>query len=166
VTTPLTPAGLRCAHKVDPLGVAPDRIRFSWILEGAGHDRAQTSYQVLVTMREADGPLVWDSGRVASSASADVGYGGPSLAAGSRYRWKVQAWDESGQGSEWSSPAAFETELDQTGGWYASWIGLGQLGKSSAYVLVRVRVRVRVRGRLPWRPGCHRSGLRGRAGLA
>jgi alpha-L-rhamnosidase len=127
VTTPLTPAGLRCAHKVDPLGVAPDRVRFSWILEGAGSDRAQAAYQVLVTLGEADGPLVWDSGRVASSASADVAYRGPALAGGTRYRWKVQAWDESGRASAWSVPAAFETELDQTTDWYASWIGLGPL---------------------------------------
>jgi hypothetical protein len=49
------------------------------------------------------------------------------LAGGARYRWKVQAWDESGLASGWSSPAAFETELDQTSGWHASWIGLGPL---------------------------------------
>lgn len=73
--------------------MAPDRVRFSWVLEGAGRDRAQTAYQVLVTLGELDGSLVWDRGRVASSASADVAYGGPPPAGGSRYRWKVQAWD-------------------------------------------------------------------------
>ena len=36
--SPLTPAGLRCAHLVNPLGVAPDRVRFSWLLEGTGID--------------------------------------------------------------------------------------------------------------------------------
>ena len=48
-TQPLTPAGLRCGHKVNPLGVAPDRLRLSWVLEGAGTGRAQRAYQVLVT---------------------------------------------------------------------------------------------------------------------
>ena len=46
---PLTPAGLHCAHQVDPLGVAPDRVRLSWRLEGAGTGRAQRAYQVLVS---------------------------------------------------------------------------------------------------------------------
>ena len=49
MTTPLTPAGLRCAHQIDPLGVAPDRVSLSWLLAGTGHGRAQTSYQVVVT---------------------------------------------------------------------------------------------------------------------
>ena len=45
---PLTPAELRCAHQVDPLGVAPDRVRLSWWLEGVGTGRAQRAYQVQV----------------------------------------------------------------------------------------------------------------------
>ena len=119
---PLTPAGLRCAHKTDPLGVAQDRIRFSWILEGAG--QAQTAYQIRVTQDDA---VVWDSGRVESASTADVPYAGPPLTPGRRYRWKVQAWDETGSPSPWSAPAAFETQLDQTNGWHASWITLGRI---------------------------------------
>ena len=46
---PLTPAGLRCAHQADPLGVAPDRVRLSWRLDGTGTGRVQRAYQVLVT---------------------------------------------------------------------------------------------------------------------
>ena len=47
---PLTPAGLRCAHQADPLGVAPDRVRLSWRLEGTGGSRAQRAYRILVTI--------------------------------------------------------------------------------------------------------------------
>jgi alpha-L-rhamnosidase len=122
VTTPLTPAGLRCAHQTDPLGVAPDRIRFSWLLAGTG--RAQTAYQLLVTHDDA---IVWDSGRVESSTTVDIPHGGPPLAAGRRHHWKVQAWDETGAPSPWSTPAAFETQLDLTNGWHASWITLGRI---------------------------------------
>jgi hypothetical protein len=39
---------LRCAHRVNPLGVAPDRVRLGWVLEGPGTGRAQRAYQVLV----------------------------------------------------------------------------------------------------------------------
>ncbi len=53
MTSPLTPAGLRCAHQIDPLGVAPDRVSLSWLLAGTGHGRAQTSYQVVITQERA-----------------------------------------------------------------------------------------------------------------
>ena len=129
-TQPLTPAGLRCAHKVNPIGVAPDRVRLSWVLEGAGTGRAQRAYQVLVTPDDCrpnsgDDPY-WDSGRIESSASADIVYAGLPLAAGGRYRWKVRVWDEAGLVSGWSEPGWFEVELDRTDGWHASWIGLGR----------------------------------------
>ena len=129
-TQPLTPAGLRCAHKVNPLGVAPDRVRLSWVLEGAGTGRAQRAYQVLATpdgCRPNSGDdLCWDSGRIESSASADIVCAGLPLAAGGRYRWKVRVWDEAGLVSGWSEPGWFEVELDRTDGWHASWIGLGR----------------------------------------
>ena len=144
--TPLRPTGLRCAHRVDPLGVSPDRVRLSWELQGAGTGRAQRAYQILVMPDgarpageapaggipaggvPADGvPVgrvgpVWDSGRVESPASADVPYEGSPLARGSRYAWKVRVWDESLGRSDWSSPAWFEVELDPAHGWRGSWI--------------------------------------------
>jgi alpha-L-rhamnosidase len=127
VTTPLTPAGLRCAHQTDPLGVAPDRVSLSWLLAGPGHGRAQTGYQVVVTEERPGGAAVWDSGRVASSEQADVGYQGHPLARGGRYSWRVRVWDENQAASEWSAPARFEVELDPADGWRAGWIGLGPI---------------------------------------
>ncbi len=118
---PLTPAGLRCAHQVGPLGVAPDRVRLSWRLEGTGTGRAQRAYQVMVT--DGSGAVAWDSGRVESVATADIAYAGIRLTAGGRYSWKVRVWDETGSASGWSDPARFEVELDRTSGWHASWIG-------------------------------------------
>jgi alpha-L-rhamnosidase len=118
---PLTPAGLRCAHQTDPLGVAPDRVRLSWRLDGTGTGRVQRAYQVLVM--DEDGVVAWDSDRVESAAASDVAYDGSPLTAGGRYHWKVRVWDEAGLGSEWSDQARFEVELDRTSGWHASWIG-------------------------------------------
>ena len=101
---PLQPARLRCAHRVNPLGVDPDRVRLSWELHGAGASRVQRAYQVLVTPGEeatARGGVpaggadpVWDSGMVESSASADIEYAGSPLARGGRYTWRVRVWDE------------------------------------------------------------------------
>ena len=126
----LRPAGLRCAHLTSPLAVAPDRVRFGWRLEGAGH---QAAYQLQVTRDEAtaghDAP-VWDTGRIETDGSAGVGYDGPPLARGGRYAWQVRVWDEAGQGSAWSDPAVFEIELDPAEGWRASWIGLGPVRES------------------------------------
>ena len=131
---PLTPAGLRCAHQVDPLGVAPDRVRLSWTLDGQGTGRAQRAYQVLVARdgeRLAEGgDLSWDSGRVESASSGDIHYAGKTLASGGRYIWQVRVWDDQGQASRWSDPAAFEVELDSAEGWQASWIGQGQVRES------------------------------------
>lgn len=119
-TPPLTPTGLRCAHLVNPLGVAPDRVQLSWVLEGAGHGRGQRGYQVIVT---ADADTAWDSGRVDSASSCDIVYAGEPLTAGGRYAWQVRTWDEEQTVSAWSVPASFEVELDPVRGWRgASWI--------------------------------------------
>jgi alpha-L-rhamnosidase len=124
-TSTLTPAGLRCAHLVNPLGVAPDRVRLSWRLAGPGRGRVQTGYQVVA--EPETGPAVWDTGRVPSAASVDIAYQGRPLARGGRYAWRVRIWDEQDAMSAWSEPARFEVELDPADGWRASWIGLGRV---------------------------------------
>jgi len=132
VTTPsaLTPGGLRCAHLVNPLGVAPDRVRFSWLLEGTGTDGLQSGFQIQAFLNELWCPsaetLFWDSGRVASGDCAGIGYDGPALSRGHRYVWQVRVWDASGVASNWSAPAWFEVELDPATGWHGSWIGLAR----------------------------------------
>jgi alpha-L-rhamnosidase len=134
MTPPLTPAGLRCAHRVDPLGVAPDRVRLSWMLDGAGSGRAQRAYQVRLAPDEeslaAGTDLSWDSGRVESATCADIGYGGRSLVRGGRYVWQVRVWDDQDQVSDWSDTATFEVELDPVNGWRASWIGQARVQES------------------------------------
>ena len=125
-TRPLIPAGLRCAHLADPLGVAPERVRLSWTPEGAGTGRAQRAYQVQVAPSEerlsTGEHLSWDSGRVESASSADIDYAGRPLARGGRYLWRVRLWDDRGQMSDWSEHAAFEVELHPAKGWRACWI--------------------------------------------
>jgi alpha-L-rhamnosidase len=109
--------------------VAPDRVRLSWRLEGPGESRAQRAYQVLVAADEAelarDHGSAWDSGRVESACSADIGYQGSPLTPAGRYAWKVRVWDETGTPSPWSEPSSFEIELDPGTGWRGCWISLG-----------------------------------------
>jgi alpha-L-rhamnosidase len=133
-TPPLTPTTLRCAHLDNPLGIAPDRIAFSWTLHGTGNNRHQRAYHILVTPHRQQPATntspAWDSGRVDSAQSADIEYAGPPLEAGRRYAWKVRVWDEQQAASSWSQPAWFEVELDQARDWRASWIGLGRVRPS------------------------------------
>ena len=113
-SAPLTPAELRCAYRVNPLGVAPGQVRLSWLLHGPGRDRAQSGYQVQVAADKAGQAMdpgpdwnrpEWDSGRVRSEVCAGIGYAGQDLRRGSRYAWQVRTWDESEAVSEWSEPA-------------------------------------------------------------
>ena len=123
----MMPVSLRCAHLDNPLGIAPDRVRFSWQLAGTG---LQQAYQLQVIQNDsvfhpAVTP-VWDSGLTHSANCADVPYGGPPLTPGGRYAWRVRVWDSAGTESGWSDPATFEVELGPAD-WAASWIGLGAL---------------------------------------
>ena len=116
---PLSVAGLTANRQTEPLGLGDARPSLGWTLSGEGRGREQTAYQVIVSK---DGTDVWDSGEVHSAASANVAYGGPALQSGSRYTWKVRAWDESGQPSAYSAPASLETGLLSAGDWTAKWI--------------------------------------------
>ena len=75
MTTP-PPTALRCAHKVNPLGVAPEQVRFSWELQRTDGGHGQHAYQIRV---ERDDPgqaggeaVAWDSGKVDSPVSVDI----------------------------------------------------------------------------------------------
>ncbi len=117
---PLGVSGLTADRQAAPLGLGDPRPNLGWQLTGDGRGRSQSAYEVIVS-----GPsgAVWDSGEVHSSASSNVAYGGPALASGTRYTWKVRAWDESGSPSAWSDPASLETGLLERDDWKGKWIG-------------------------------------------
>ena len=108
---------LRCEHREDVPCIDEPAPRLSWALESDGRDKRQTAYRIHVAQGE-DG--LWDSGKVASAATADVAYAGPTLPPGSEFVWSVQVWDEDGAASDWSEPARFRTG---PAGWVAEWIG-------------------------------------------
>ena len=65
---------------------------------------------------------VWDSGRITSDKSFGVVYGGPELAASTRYYWRVEAWDKDGKPYPASDVSWWETGLLKES-WKAQWIG-------------------------------------------
>jgi len=119
------PVHLRTNAMEDPLGVDTARPVFSWQSDAKTSDWMQSGYEILVgTDAEHLRPgkaAVWDSGRVTSSESVNILYGGAALHSQQRYVWKVMVWDAHGKQTV-SAPAWFETGLMNAADWKADWI--------------------------------------------
>lgn len=123
----LHPFDLQCEYLTDPLGVDVQLPRFSWKLSaGARRGQKQTAYQVLVAsspaLLNAERGDVWDSGRVASSQSVLVPFGGQALVSNQTCFWKVRFWDKDEQPSAWSETARFAMGLLVPEDWRGAWI--------------------------------------------
>ena len=126
---------LRCEYLANPLGIDVAHPRLSWVVEAvhpADRGLKQNAYRVLVASSEqvldtgtAD---LWDSGKVASDQSAQVVYGGKSLASGTPAFWKVEVWDQAGTRSGWSTTAQWSMGLLNRNDWQGKWIGLDETG--------------------------------------
>ena len=128
-STDLRPERLRCEYLTDPLGIDVLHPRLSWTLTAHQRGQRQTAYQILVAStaprllaRQAD---VWESGRVPTSQSAHVVYGGPPLRSAHRYWWALRVWDRDDRATPFTSPAWWEMGLLRADDWQATWIGLG-----------------------------------------
>ena len=120
------PTHLTCDSMVDPLGIDSAQPLFAWQLADSGFAARQTAYRIevaskpaMLTAGKAD---VWDSGRITSDKSFGVEYGGPELAASTRYYWRVEAWDKDGKPYPASDVSWWETGLLKQS-WKAEWIG-------------------------------------------
>ena len=123
----VTVTDLTVEHATNPLGIDAERPRLSWVLTSRRRGVRQGAYQVQVASSAAALAAgradVWDSGRVASSSSVGVRYGGPALRSRTRYFWRVRVWDGEGRASAWSGTAWWEMGLLQRSDWQAGWIG-------------------------------------------
>ena len=118
----MRPYDLRCEYLINPLGLDVAAPRFFWKLKSnLQRNVSQSAWRLQV----ADNPLFdhpsWDSGEVECDCSTHVEYEGEQLKARTRYFWRVQAWDQSGDSNGWSADAWFETGLMDEG-WKAKWI--------------------------------------------
>ncbi len=116
-----------CNYAVNPLGVDSDVPTFNWAIEGEGQDVVQTAYRIVVSSDAErlvkDEGDVWDSGDVATDQSCGVKFAGKHLLSSHRYWWKVRVRGKTGQWTQWSEPAWFETGLLNETDWTARWIG-------------------------------------------
>ena len=118
------PVHLRTNALESPLGVDTARPVFSWQSDAKTSDWMQSGYEILVGIDAEHlraGKAAWDSGRVASSESVNILYGGAPLQSQQRYVWKVMVWDAHGKQTV-SAAAWFETGLMSAGDWKADWI--------------------------------------------
>ena len=117
-----TPSRLSCEFLTTPekTVVFDPEPEFAWVC-GLGNDAFQQSaYHIVV--RRVDGEetrhnlpgsddpaAVWDSGRVDSSQSINVAYGGQPLSPNQSYDWQVRTWNNQQVASDWSPWQRFRT---------------------------------------------------------
>lgn len=121
---------LRCEYRRDPQGIDVAAPRLSWRMESpdpAASNIKQTAYRLVVATSQeklaSDSGDLWDSGRISSSDSIQIPYGGKALSSGRAAFWKVQIWDGANQSSGWSQTGKWSTGLVRPADWTASWIG-------------------------------------------
>ena len=126
VKAPVHTSHLECDHLIQPLGLDDLHPQLSWQMESARPGAAQTAYRITVAttplLLRQHHPDVWDSGRIVSSVSLGIPYGGSPLLTGKRYYWTVQVWDEHGIAAAFSEPSWWEMALLKPSDWQAKWI--------------------------------------------
>lgn len=124
------PHGLRCEYLTNPAGIDERLPRLSWEMDDPRRGAAQRAYQVVVATSpealEGESGVLWDTGKVASDASAQIAYAGQALQSGMQAHWRVRVWDADDQASPWSEPACWSMGLLNPAAWDASWIGDAQ----------------------------------------
>ncbi|MBQ7916863.1 MAG: family 78 glycoside hydrolase catalytic domain, partial [Firmicutes bacterium] len=106
---------LKTEYLTKPLGLAIAAPKFYWNCEGG---EKQTAYQIIAKCNEK---VVWDSGKVLSSAMTHITYNGEKLGSRDRVNWSVKLWDENDVSGE-ATESWFELGLLETTDWKASWI--------------------------------------------
>lgn len=132
----LAPIALRCQSAVNPLGIDVARPALSWKLSAPAEARGkrQTAYQVLVAtsldpLGRNEGDL-WDSGKVMSDETLQIGCEGQPLQSCQQVFWKVRVWDEQDLASSWSTAATWTLGVLAPEDWKgAKWISDAELLK-------------------------------------
>lgn len=106
---------LRTEYLENPIGLGISKPRFYWQCEGG---IKQTAYQIIA---RRGNKVVWDSGKVLSSAMTHIQYAGAPLQSRDRVEWSVTLWDENGLPGE-SAESWFELGLLHPSDWTAKWI--------------------------------------------
>ncbi|MDO6693310.1 family 78 glycoside hydrolase catalytic domain [Aliiglaciecola sp. 3_MG-2023] len=106
-----------------PMNVHTARPRLSW----HANVNTQDAYQVQVAsskeLLSAGIPDLWDSGKVASRHSRNIGYQGKKLNTNDTAYWRVRVWPSSGDKAlNWSPMSRWQMGLLDSSDWQAKWI--------------------------------------------
>lgn len=128
---PLELKGLTCEYQENPLGVDVLAPLLGWKLESTARSQSQSAYEIQVVVRKEDlcqgKNLVWKSGKIDSRQNISVPYDGKKLKPFTRYYWRIRAYNQDGEVSEWSQLAYWETSMLSSADWKAQWIGDGSV---------------------------------------
>ena len=106
---PLPPTYLRTESLVSPINIDTALPRFSFQLAHTDRGQSQSAYNIVV--RQANGTLVWDSGKVISDRTQNIAYAGSPLSSDADYTWEVTSWDSMGNAGPTSGVATFSTAM-------------------------------------------------------
>lgn len=118
------------------IGLQSQSPRLSWkITDSKERNTIQTAYQVYVSSSEkkaesGDADL-WNSGKVYSDSSINIGFAGKALESYGHLYWKVKVWTKRGD-SAISPVNQWKMAMLQTSDWKAGWIGLDTFSKGDA----------------------------------
>ena len=115
--------GLRCEYKENPVGIDVRNPRIGWRIVSEERATFQTAYRIQVSADPTFGTsFLWDSGKIASDRQNHVEIKEiPSLSR-KRFYYRVQAWNQRDERSDWSEPSFWETGLLESADWTAEWI--------------------------------------------
>ena len=109
------PSGLLCNLLVQPEKslITESQPDFGWIVNSKVNNDVQTAYQILLAsspdlLTKGRGDL-WDTGKVVSTQSINILYGGKPLSPMSSYWWCVRTWNKDGAESAFSAAQMFRT---------------------------------------------------------
>ena len=111
----LAPTGLLCQLMTHPEKVRIPTVRpqFGWVVNDGMPGAVQAAYRIQVTSDPetfaGEKGDVWDSGKVSSSRSLHVRYGGVLLVSDTDYYWRVCIWNDRDEISPWSDPQHIRT---------------------------------------------------------
>ena len=124
-----TVTALKCEYQINPVGIGVVQPRLSWQIAATENNFVQQAYEIRVAETPGNfsgtGKLLWGTGKVNSSGSVNIPYGGPAAKPMQRVWWQVRIWDANNKATAWSESAYWEMGLLTGGDWKASWIRFG-----------------------------------------